>query len=30
MSAFPGLAILITSLALMLFGRGLQRRMDQR
>jgi peptide/nickel transport system permease protein len=29
MSAFPGLAILITSLALMLFGRGLQRRMDQ-
>ncbi|MDB5515514.1 MAG: transporter permease [Tardiphaga sp.] len=30
MSAFPGLAILITALALMLVGRGLQRRMDQR
>jgi len=30
MSAFPGLAILITALALMLVGRGLQRRTDQR
>jgi peptide/nickel transport system permease protein len=30
MSGFPGLAILITALALMLVGRGLQRRMDQR
>lgn len=30
MSAFPGLAILITALALMLVGRGLQRRMDHR
>jgi len=30
MSAFPGLAILITALALMLVGRGLQRRMDRR
>jgi peptide/nickel transport system permease protein len=30
MSAFPGLAILVTALALMLVGRGLQRRMDQR
>jgi peptide/nickel transport system permease protein len=30
MSAFPGLAILITALALTLVGRGLQRRMDQR
>jgi peptide/nickel transport system permease protein len=30
MSAFPGAAILITALALMLVGRGLQRRMDQR
>lgn len=30
MSAFPGLAILITSLALMLVGRGLQRRLDRR
>ena len=30
MSAFPGLAILITSLALMLVGRGLQRRLDLR
>jgi peptide/nickel transport system permease protein len=29
-SAFPGLAILITALALMLVGRGLQRRLDQR
>lgn len=30
MSAFPGLAILITALALTLVGRGLQRRMDRR
>jgi peptide/nickel transport system permease protein len=30
MSAFPGLAILITALALMMVGRGLQRRMDRR
>ena len=30
MSAFPGLAILVTALALMLVGRGLQRRLDQR
>ncbi|WP_089173445.1 ABC transporter permease [Bosea sp. AS-1] len=30
MSAFPGLAILITALALMLVGRALQRRMDRR
>ena len=30
MSAFPGLAILITALALMLVGRGLQRRLDLR
>jgi len=30
MSAFPGLAILVTALALMLVGRGLQRRMDRR
>jgi peptide/nickel transport system permease protein len=30
MSAFPGLAILFTALSLMLVGRGLQRRMDQR
>jgi peptide/nickel transport system permease protein len=30
MSAFPGLAILITALALMLIGRGLQRRLDRR
>jgi len=30
MSIFPGLAILIAALALMLFGRSVQRRMDQR
>jgi peptide/nickel transport system permease protein len=30
MSAFPGLAILITALALMLVGRGLQRQLDLR
>lgn len=30
MSIFPGLAVLIAALALMLVGRGLQRRMDQR
>jgi peptide/nickel transport system permease protein len=30
MSAFPGLAILISALALMLIGRGLQRRLDRR
>ncbi|HVL72977.1 MAG TPA: ABC transporter permease [Beijerinckiaceae bacterium] len=30
MSAFPGLAILVTALALMLVGRGLQRRLDRR
>lgn len=30
MSVFPGLAILIASLALMLFGRSIQKRMDQR
>jgi len=30
MSAFPGLAILVTALALMLVGRGLQRQMDRR
>ena len=29
-SAFPGLAILVTALALMLVGRGLQRRLDRR
>jgi peptide/nickel transport system permease protein len=30
MSAFPGLAILITALAVMLLGRGVQRRLDLR
>jgi len=30
MSAFPGIAILVTSLALMLVGRALQRRLDRR
>lgn len=30
MSAFPGLAILVTALALMLVGRGVQRRLDLR
>ena len=30
MSAFPGIAILITALALMLVGRSLQRRLDRR
>lgn len=30
MSAFPGIAILITALALMLVGRALQRRLDRR
>jgi peptide/nickel transport system permease protein len=30
MSAFPGLAILVAALALMLVGRGLQRRLDRR
>jgi peptide/nickel transport system permease protein len=30
MSAFPGLAILVAALALMLIGRGLQRRLDRR
>jgi peptide/nickel transport system permease protein len=30
MSAFPGLAILITALALMLVGRGVQRQLDLR
>lgn len=30
MSIFPGLAVLLTSLALILVGRGLQRRIDQR
>jgi peptide/nickel transport system permease protein len=30
MSAFPGLAILIAALALMLVGRSLQRRLDRR
>jgi peptide/nickel transport system permease protein len=30
MSAFPGIAILMTALALMLVGRALQRRLDRR
>lgn len=30
MSAFPGLAVLVTALALILIGRGLQRRIDKR
>lgn len=30
MSIFPGLAVLLTALALMLVGRGLQKRIDQR